>query len=98
MPNTSTYDHELDAERLDKQHDRVEAVLLDAQKPLTLGEIQDAIRERFGLRDPEASISARIRDLRAEYRKKGGDVLGERRGDPRSGCWEYRIKVGEDVA
>ena len=94
MPNTSTYDPELDAERLDSQHDRVEAVLFDSQKALTLGEIQDAIRERFGRRDPEASISARIRDLR----KEGYTVQRWRRGNPASGCHEYRIKVGEDVA
>lgn len=95
MPNNpSTYDPELDAERLDSQHDRGEAVLLSASQPLTLGEIQDAIRERFGWRDPEDSIAARIRDLR----KEGYEVDGHRRGDPRSGCWEYRIKAGEDAA
>lgn len=51
--------------------------------PHTLGEIHKGID-----RGSEASISARLRDLRKE--KFGGQtVLRRRRGDPHNGLWEY---------
>lgn len=55
----ATYVHKRDAERLDKQHNRVLAALRE-DRWWTLSELA----ERTG--DPEASISARLRDLRKE--------------------------------
>lgn len=45
------------------QKTRVLAVLEAADKPLILGEIARAIWSRFRIRDSEAAISARVREL-----------------------------------
>lgn len=81
----STFEAEHDQQRLGNQLRRVLQVLLVGE-PLTLAEI----RERTG--DPEASISARIRDLRKP--KFGAHTVHSlRRGDPKSGVWEYRLEA-----
>ena len=46
----------------------------------TLREIADAVRA------PEASVSARLRDLR-----KHGFIVERRRAAPHSGLWRYRV-------
>lgn len=86
MFDGETFDAEHDLSRLGRQLDRVKAALERAKgKWLTLAEISERTK------DPQASISARIRDLRKE--KFGGyEVERRRRGDPKLGLWEYRIK------
>lgn len=82
-----TFDAAVDAPRLGAQLTRVHQALLAASflgEWLTLGQI----RERT--KDPEASISARVRDLRKP--RFGGHVIERRRrGDPKAGVWEYRM-------
>jgi hypothetical protein len=74
---------EFDRIRLGKQLRRVLQCLLIGDW-LTLAEI------RHRTRDPEASISARIRDLRKP--KFGGHTIDRRRrGEPSDGLWEYRL-------
>lgn len=53
----ATYDHARDGKRLHAQHNRVLAVMRDG-KVHTLAELSKATG------DPEASVSARLRDLR----------------------------------
>ena len=80
-----TIEPEHDQKRLGKQLRRVLQALIPGDR-LTLAEI----RERT--QDPEASISARIRDLRKP--KFGGHtVTAARRGDPGAGVWEYWMEV-----
>ena len=78
-----TYQPELDYERLSRQHVRVKTAMSDGRWR-TLDEIA-AITG-----DPQASISARLRDLR---KPKFGCLLVERqrRGDGRRGLFEYRV-------
>lgn len=82
----STYVHERDARRLSRQHNRVLAVLQDG-KEHTLAEL----REKTG--DPEASISARIRDLR---KPRFGSHVIERRYVER-GLHTYRLVVQREM-
>ena len=76
----ATYVHERDGERLDKQHNRVLAALRE-DRWWTLAELA----ERTG--DPEASISARLRDLRKE--RFGSHKIDRRY--VRKGLHEYRL-------
>lgn len=75
-----TYDHERDGERLHYQHNRVLS-FMRTHGWVTLS----AISEATG--DPEASISARLRDLR---KPRFGSHLIERRY-VRRGLYEYRL-------
>ncbi|HXH23438.1 MAG TPA: hypothetical protein VNN10_15570 [Dehalococcoidia bacterium] len=75
-----TFNYERDAQRLNAQHQRVLAVMLDGQWH-TLSEIS----QRTG--DPEASVSARLRDLRKP--RFGGYVVERRHVS--HGLWEYRL-------
>jgi len=79
----ATIDPVLDPPRLGLQQRRVFQAMAVGDW-LTLAEI----RERTG--DPEASISARLRDLR---KNRHGACLVERRrrGDPADGLFEYRL-------
>ena len=78
-----TYEHEFDYERLGKQMRTVAGVMLDGEWR-TLEEIS----YRTGY--PEASISARLRDLRK--RKFGRHVVNRRaRGDRERGLFEYQL-------
>lgn len=79
-----TYDPPRDGQRLDKQHVRVRNLMLDS-KWRSLSQIA---RETG---DPEASVSARIRDLR---KPRFGSYLIERRYVSR-GLWEYKLLVGQ---
>jgi hypothetical protein len=77
----STFNHERDARRLSCQHNRVLAFISDG-KWHTLSEIA------LHTRDPEASVSARLRDLR---KPRFGSHVIEREYVER-GLWRYRLK------
>jgi len=82
-----TFNKELDAPRLTTQFGRVKALMLDG-KWRTLSEIQDVVG------GTEASVSARLRDLR---KVKFGEYVvdRQRRGEPSDGFFEY--KLGERI-
>ncbi len=80
----STYDPALDSKRLGAQQQRVFDIMLDGEFR-TLREIATETG------DPEASISARLRDLRRLF----GKVERCRRGCAKNGLWEYRFKMME---
>lgn len=76
------YEPSLDKERLGKQLAVVRNFMrIFDDKWLTLGEISQS------LKFPEASISARLRDLR----RLGYVVDKRRRGEPGRGLWEYKV-------
>ncbi len=83
-----TFDVTLDMERLSAQQLRVMAAMADG-KWRTLEEAQTRIKALFGKRDPEASISARLRDIRKFW---GEEAMESRRRteDGVDGLWEYR--------
>ena len=83
-----TFDVTLDLERLSAQQVRVMAAMSDG-KWRTLEEAQMRIKTMFGKRDPEPSISARLRDIRKYY---GEQAMESRRrtDDGVDGIWEYR--------
>lgn len=87
-----TYNPELDGKRLRIQMDRVYEAVKGGQWA-TLGEIA------LMTGDAEASISARLRDLRKA--RFGGYVVERRRkGEGREGLFEYRMrerKEGEGI-
>ena len=78
--NPSTCCQELDGDRLGRQLVTVRDLMTDGQWR-TLREISDATKA------PEASVSARLRELRG----LGSKVERRRRGDPRRGLHEYRV-------
>jgi hypothetical protein len=81
-----TFDQERDGKRLQAQHARVFEVMKDG-----MWRSLHAIARLTG--DPEASISARLRDLRKD--KFGGHEV-ERRY-VQHGLWEYRLKVQREL-
>lgn len=86
-----TYETKLDGERIDTQRGRVARLMLLATEQdrwLTLREIA------AGTGFPEASISARLRDLR-KARFGSYSVLRRRRGEPSRGLWEYSVREGD---
>ncbi len=83
-----TYSPAYDLTRLTTQIGRVYDALRSGRW-MTLSEL----REETGA--PEASISARIRDLRKK-RFGGLQVPRRRRGDPKRGVWEYRLEPESD--
>jgi len=78
----ATYDPEQDHVRLNAQTLRVWTVLQSGQW-LTLAEIRQATG------DPEASISARLRDLRKA--KFGAHVVERQRVESERGLYMYRV-------
>lgn len=80
----STYLHSRDGKRLHAQHHRVLAFMRDGR-----WHTLEAISEATG--DPEASVSARLRDLRKD---RFGAHLIERRY-VRRGLFEYRLVTGQ---
>lgn len=78
-----TYQPEHDRERLNSQLRRVFDTMEDGLWR-TLAEISEATG------DPQASVSARIRDLR-KVKFGGFSVDKRRRGEPMVGLWEYRL-------
>lgn len=79
----ATYQADKDQARLTGQLLRVLKAMQDGGPWLTLAEIADETG------DPEASISARIRDLR---KKRFGGYEVEHRRRHGAGLWEYRLK------
>ena len=86
-----TFDAKLDAERLGAQLTRVIQAMSDG-KWRTLSEIQSRILSQHSKRDPEASLSARLRDIRKNW---GEQAMESRRRveDGVDGLWEYRSNV-----
>jgi predicted transcriptional regulator len=80
-----TYDSTLDKVRLNAQQQRVHQCMRDGAWR-TLAEIEQATG------DPQASVSARLRDLR-KAKFGGHEVQRRRRGAGRAGLWEYRLVV-----
>lgn len=84
-----TYDPEKDGARLGKQLLAVRKLMLDGIWR-TLAEIE---------RDtgyPQASVSARLRDLRKE--KFGGYSVERRRSEYAAGLYEYRVtRTGDEI-
>ena len=79
-----TFDQQHDGKRLGTLLESVRRLMADSEWR-TLSEI----RKKIG-RGSEASLSARLRDLRKP--KFGGlTVERRRRGDPSLGLWEYRV-------
>lgn len=81
----ATFDAVFDFDRLNAQAKRVFRVMADGEWR-TLRELAGATG------DPEASVSARLRDLR---KPRFGGLTVERRRRGR-GLWEYRIDRGEE--
>jgi hypothetical protein len=76
-----TYEEDFDFDRLNAQAKRVYLVMKDSEWR-TLSEIS------FHTGDPEASISARLRDLR---KARFGSFTVERRRRTENGLYEYRV-------
>jgi hypothetical protein len=83
-----TFDPALDGKRLGPQMIRVLRSMLD-QKWRTLAEIKEITT------DPEASISARLRDVRKRWGE--GAMESRRRASAglESGLWEFRVNLPE---
>lgn len=82
----ATFNRSRDGERLAKQYERVRDLMLDGNER-TLA----TIASMLGL--PEASVSARLRDLR-KPRFGGYNVISRNAG---GGRWVYRVTVQEDT-
>ena len=84
-----TYEEELDGKRLGKQLEAVRVRLLLASSVgrwLTLAEMERLFSGRY----PQASISARLRDLRKP--RFGGYIVERRRRlEAERGIFEYRV-------
>jgi hypothetical protein len=86
----STFEPKVDRERLSSQQRRVEELVSDGE-PRTLYEIAVALRKLYPhTHFPEASISARLRDMR-----RVGYIVERTRKSAKSGLWVYRaVKTG----
>lgn len=82
----TTYQPARDSRRLSKQWERVRDLMLDGRWR-TLRQIADATN------CPEASVSARLRDLR---KPRFGGYTVERKAQP-NGLHLYRVPVGQPV-
>jgi hypothetical protein len=80
----ATYEPEHDRGRLGRQLGRVKALMADGEWR-TLAEVSAATG------DPQASVSARLRDLRKE-RWGAYAVERRRRGEAARGIFEYRVR------
>lgn len=82
----TTYNAAFDHERLNAQQTRVHDAMIDGVWR-TLSEI------KLITGDPEASISARLRDFNNhEYLKQFFSMVHRRRGEPKHGLFEYQVK------
>jgi len=79
-----TYDPDFDESRLTGQLGRVYACMKDGRWR-TLGEVEAVTG------DPQASISARLRDFRKPH-CGSHTIHRRRRGDEERGLWEYRLE------
>lgn len=82
-----TYEPDKDRPRLNRQLQKVYSTV-KAGRWHTLRELSDLLDE------PEASISARLRDLR-KPRFGSFEVQRRRRGDEKKGIFEYRLNINE---
>jgi hypothetical protein len=82
-----TYKRDKDGKRLWTQLQAVRDLMIDG-KWRTLPESAVSVRQYYRVKASEASISARIRDLRKE--RFGGYVVERKRLS--AGLWAYRIK------
>lgn len=89
QPDGDTYTPELDRVRLGAQAQRVLDIMADGHWR-TLGEISRATG------DPEASCSARLRDLRKPL-TGGHHVERRHRGRPEDGLYEYQLHLAGQV-
>ncbi len=80
-----TFDPAEDGPRLNRQLQLVRDLMADGRWR-TLGEIAAAVG------CPEASVSARLRDLRKE--KFGGHQVDRERVPGQNGLWRYRLVLG----
>jgi hypothetical protein len=83
-----TYDAHDDRERLSGQYERVWNVMADGHWR-TLAQISEATG------DPQASISARLRDFRKP--RNGGHRLDARRMEGGHGLYMYRLLLAESL-
>jgi hypothetical protein len=79
-----TFEKRADGERLGSQQRRVEELMQDGEWR-SLNEIAVALRKLYRTHFPEASISARLRDMR-----RAGYVIERKRKQPTGGLWVYR--------
>jgi len=83
------YDVDLDGPRVRRQMDVIRELMLSRWRSgapwLTLSEIERATGY------PQNSISAQLRHLR-KARFGSYDVTKRRRGEPKAGLWEYRVR------
>lgn len=82
-----TYDPKLDKHRLNTQLEAVKAIMLDGEWR-TFDKIKSHLALCYSLSASEASISARLRDLR---KPKFGGFTVERKRMRESGLWAYRV-------
>jgi hypothetical protein len=82
-----TYDHKRDGPRLTTQYGRTFALMLDGQWR-TLAEIASTTG------CPEASVSARLRDMRKP--RFGEHTVNHRIREGANGLWEYRLILAEE--
>jgi hypothetical protein len=89
----NSFDAKLDRERLSSQMRRVEELMQDGESR-TLHEIAVALRKLYpGSHFPEASLSARLRDMR-----RAGYTVERERRSAKSGLWQYRAVKPEVAA
>jgi hypothetical protein len=81
-----------DEKRITKQRDAVLKLMLSGNW-LTLSELSQLLEREYGRKFPEASVSARLRDLRK--RRYGSYRVDHRRREGGSGWWEYRLAERE---
>ena len=84
----TTYDPAQDRDRLGRQLRATLHLMRDGHWH-TLEDLSVAVGALLNAPAPEASVSARLRDLRKE--KFGGWVVERRRFRPGSGLYEYRL-------
>jgi hypothetical protein len=84
-----------DEKRLTKQRDAVLKLMLSGNW-LTLSELSQLLEREYGRKFPEASVSARLRDLRK--RRYGSYRVDHRRRVDSGGWWEYRVREAEREA
>lgn len=86
----STYDHEKDAKRLNTQLGCI-ADLMGDHEWWTLEQLQRSLVQSFDIWASEASVSARIRDLKKP--RFGGHIIERRRVEGGNGLHEYRLLI-----
>ena len=87
-----TYDPAKDGQRLRKQLGRVYETLSWRRRFWTLAEIRSYHSQSWDVNDSEASISARLRDLRKP--RYGSHTIERRRRAGANGLHEYRMVQG----